>query len=89
VVVVVTADHANSCCSWDLSERSPSSWLEGEILREVRSKKDSRGEQLIIKVKFVFYMLLWPSFHKTIALKQKSKSNIATNTITWLLLLQA
>jgi hypothetical protein len=34
-----------------------------------------------------FYMLLWPSFHKTIALKQKSKSNIATNTITWLLLL--
>jgi hypothetical protein len=24
VVVVVTADHANSCCSWDLSERSPS-----------------------------------------------------------------
>jgi hypothetical protein len=34
-----------------------------------------------------FYMLLWPSFHKTIALKQKSNSNISTNTITWLLLL--
>jgi hypothetical protein len=25
--------------------------------------------------------------HQTIALKQKSNSNIATNTITWLLLL--
>jgi hypothetical protein len=32
-------------------------------------------------------MFLWPSFHKTIALKQKSKSIIANNTITWLLLL--
>jgi hypothetical protein len=32
-------------------------------------------------------MLLWPSFHKTIALKQNSNSNIENNTITWLLLL--
>jgi hypothetical protein len=32
-------------------------------------------------------MLLWLSFHKTIALKQKSKSNVSNNTITWLLLL--
>jgi hypothetical protein len=44
VVVVVTVDHAGSCCSLDLSERSPSGWLESEILRGVRSKKDSRGE---------------------------------------------
>jgi hypothetical protein len=26
-----------------------------------------------------FYMFLWPSFHKTIALNQKSNSSMSTN----------
>jgi hypothetical protein len=43
VVVVVSVDHAGSCC-WVLNERSPSDWSESEILREVGSNKDSRGE---------------------------------------------
>jgi hypothetical protein len=44
VVVVVSVDHAGSGCCWVLDERSPSDWLGGEVLRKVRSRKDSRGE---------------------------------------------
>jgi hypothetical protein len=43
-MVVVSVDHAGSCCCWVLSERSPSNWSEIEILREVGSRKDSRRE---------------------------------------------
>ena len=61
MVVVVSVDHAGSGCRWVLDERSPSDWLGGEVLREVGSRKDSRGEFL----KFMFLMLLWPSDHCT------------------------
>jgi hypothetical protein len=44
IVVVVSVDHAGSCCCWVLNEHSPSDWLESELLRGVRSNKDSRGE---------------------------------------------
>jgi hypothetical protein len=83
VVVVVFVDHAGSGCCWVLDVRSPSDWLGSEILRKVRSRKDYRGEHP--KFIIIFYMILWPSFHKTIALKQKSNSNMSINTITWLL----
>jgi hypothetical protein len=49
---VVSVDHAGSCCCWVLNERSPSDWSESEILRRVRSRKDSRGEYL----KFMFFI---------------------------------
>jgi hypothetical protein len=58
---VVSVDHAGSGCCWVLNGRSPSDWSEIEILREVGSRKDSRGEFL----KFMFLMLLWPSDHCT------------------------
>jgi hypothetical protein len=43
-VVVVLVDHTGFGCCWVLDERSPSDWLGGEVLRKVRSRKDSRGE---------------------------------------------
>jgi hypothetical protein len=78
---VATADHAGSCCSGDLSERSRSGWLESATLGQVRGREDSRGNSLLLRLSS-FFMLLWPSFHNAIALKQNSNSNIANNTIT-------
>jgi hypothetical protein len=54
MVVVVSIDHAGSCCCWVLDERSLSDWLESEPLREVGSRKDSREEFL----KFMFFNAL-------------------------------
>jgi hypothetical protein len=47
-------DHAGSSCCWVLDARSPSDWLGNEILRKVRSRKDSRGEY----PKFIFLYVL-------------------------------
>jgi hypothetical protein len=55
VVVVILVDHAGSGCCWVLDEHSPSDWLGGEVLRKVRSRKDSRGEY----PKFVFLVFLY------------------------------
>jgi hypothetical protein len=44
MVLVVSIDHAGSCYCWVMIERSPSDWSDSEILRGVRSNKDSRGE---------------------------------------------
>jgi hypothetical protein len=54
MVVVVSVDHVGSYCCWVINERSPSDWSESEILREVGSRKDSRGEYL----KFMFLYAL-------------------------------
>jgi hypothetical protein len=51
-VVVVSADHTDSYCCWDLSERSPSGWLESEILRGVR-RKILEGNNLLLKLSFL------------------------------------
>jgi hypothetical protein len=79
VVVVVSVDHAGSGCCWVLDVLSPSDWLGSEIVRKVRRGKDSRGEYPKFIFILFFYMILWPSFHKTIALKQKSNSSMSTN----------
>jgi hypothetical protein len=43
MVVVVFVDHTDSCCCWVLGERSPSDWLESELLLDKRRvEKDSR-----------------------------------------------
>jgi hypothetical protein len=47
--MVATADHTGSCCSEDLSERSPSGWLEigmailpvGSDIRRISDPSDS------------------------------------------------
>jgi hypothetical protein len=86
---VATADHTGSGDYWDVIKCSPSIWLQSALPRYVRSRKDSRGNSLLLRLSvfIYFFMLLWPSFHKTNALKEKSKSNISNNTITCLLLL--
>jgi hypothetical protein len=55
-VVVVLVDHAGSGCCWVLDERSPSDWLGGEVLRKVRSRKDSRGEIAYV-LKFLYVLM--------------------------------
>jgi hypothetical protein len=52
---VVSVDHAGSGCCWVLDVRSPSDWLGSEILRKVKSRKDSRGEhpKFIIIIIFI------------------------------------
>jgi hypothetical protein len=75
MMVVVSVDHAGSGCCWVLDERSLSNWLEIEILREVGSRKDSRGEFL----KFMF-------FNALMAIRPLH-SNISNITFTLLLLL--
>jgi hypothetical protein len=53
---VVSADQAGSCCCWDLSERSPSGWLESEILRGVR-RNILEGNNLLLKLSFLYALM--------------------------------
>jgi hypothetical protein len=55
-VVVVLVDHAGSGYYWVLNERSPSDWLGGEVLRKVRSRKDSSGEIAYV-LKFLYVLM--------------------------------
>jgi hypothetical protein len=56
--VVVSVDHASSCCCWVLSERSPSDWLDSELLEKWGVIKILEGNSLSLKILYALMAII-------------------------------